>query len=116
MDFWLAIIPCSTRVQCLLGACPGVSRFAGGNRYRHAVVAGLLRRTFFSEAIHRESGAKRTANNHGEFRFDDLSPAPYVLIVKAAGFADAQSTVTVVGRPQSGTSKSACIRLRSSSR
>lgn len=44
------------------------------------------------------SGIERhaVANNHGEFRFDDLSPASYVLVVKAKGFADAQSTVTVV--------------------
>lgn len=39
---------------------------------------------------------KAITNNRGEFRFDDLPPAPYLLTVKARGFADAESTVTVV--------------------
>jgi len=43
-------------------------------------------------------GVERQArtNRGGEFRFDDLPPAPYLLTVKASGFADAQATVTVV--------------------
>ncbi len=44
------------------------------------------------------SGAERqaTANNRGEFRFDDVAPGAYTLTVKSRGFADAQSAVTVV--------------------
>jgi outer membrane receptor protein involved in Fe transport len=44
------------------------------------------------------SGTEReaSANSRGEFRFDGVAPGSYTLTVKATGFADAQSAVTVV--------------------
>ena len=44
------------------------------------------------------SGSERqaVANSRGEFRFADVPPGTYTVIVKASGFAKAQSSVTVV--------------------
>jgi hypothetical protein len=79
--------PSFTLAQGFSGALVGTVADTKGGRIEAADI--LLKSV--------SSGLERQAvtNNRGEFRFDDLPPAPYLLIVKARGFADAQSTVTV---------------------
>jgi hypothetical protein len=84
----IALRPYFALAQGFRGSLVGTVADASGGRVQ---AADLLLR---SDA----SGTERHAvsNDRGEFRFDDLSPAPYVLVVKAPGFAAAESTVTVV--------------------
>lgn len=86
--FLLALSPPFTRAQGFRGSLVGTITDASGGRIQAAEI--LVR----SDA----SGIERHAvsTSRAEFRFDDLSPAPYLLVVKAPGFADARSTVTVV--------------------
>ena len=84
----LVLCPSFAPAQGFRGTLVGTVADAGGGRVAGADV--LLRSA--SSSIER----KAITNNRGEFRFDDLPPAPYLLIVKAQGFAEAQSTVTVV--------------------
>jgi len=84
----LALCPSSAPAQSFRGSLFGTVADISGGRIAGADV--LLRSG--------SSGVERKAvtNDRGEFRFDDLSPAPYLLAVTAPGFAEAQSTVTVV--------------------
>src|SRR5271166_1247279 len=84
----LLLCPCFAPAQDFRGALVGTVADSSGGRIAGADI--LLRS--FSSGIER----KAVTNDRGEFRFDDLSPGPYELIGKARGFADAQSTVTVV--------------------
>src|SRR5579863_2053903 len=87
--FALSIIcPSSAPAQDFRGALVGTVSDSSGGRIESADI--LLRGV--SPGVERQA---RT-NRGGEFRFDDLPPAPYLLTVKASGFADAQATVTVV--------------------
>ncbi len=84
----LMLCPSYGPAQGFLGTLVGTVSDPSGGRIEGAEL--LLRSG--------SSGLERQAvtNNRGEFRFDDLSPAPYLLTVKARGFTEAQSTVTVV--------------------
>jgi carboxypeptidase family protein/TonB-dependent receptor-like protein len=84
----LIICPSSAPAQDFRGALVGTVSDSSGGRIESADI--LLRGV--SPGVERQA---RT-NRGGEFRFDDLAPAPYLLTVKASGFADAQATVTVV--------------------
>jgi Carboxypeptidase regulatory-like domain/TonB dependent receptor len=84
----LILCPSFAPAQSFRGTLVGTVADASGGRIAGADV--LLRSA--SPGVER----KAVTNSHGEFRFDDLPPAPYVLSVKAQGFTEAQSTVTVV--------------------
>src|SRR5580704_17637960 len=87
--FTFLFLVCSTSApaQDFRGALLGAVTDAGGGRIKGADIV----------LMGASSGIERTTatNDLGEFRFDDLSPEPYVLTVRVRGFADAKSTVTV---------------------
>src|SRR5580692_7206862 len=81
------LCPSAAPAQDFRGALVGIVADTSGGRIEAADI--LLRSV--SPGVERRA----VTDKRGEFRFDDLSPAPYVLTVTARGFADAQSTVTV---------------------
>ena len=85
---FLILCPSFARAQGFSGALVGTVADTGGG---HIQAADILLRSV-SPGIERQA----VTNNRGEFRFGDLPPASYLLTVKVRGFADAQSTVTVV--------------------
>src|SRR5579872_2185787 len=78
----------SAAAQTFNGSLVGTVADASGGRITSADI--LVRSA--SSGVERHAAA----NYRGEFRFDDLPPGPYLLVVKAKGLADAQATVSVV--------------------
>lgn len=70
------------------GAVRGVVEDTSGGRIRFAAV--------HIEAAGASVPRDAASDEHGEFRFDDLLPGAYRLVVKAPGFAEAASDVTVL--------------------
>jgi outer membrane receptor protein involved in Fe transport len=86
----LALIACNCHAQDFRGSLAGAVSDSSGGRVQSADVA-----------VHAtESSLERQTktDNRGEFRFDDLLPGNYRLIVRAPGFAEASSNVAVVVR------------------
>jgi hypothetical protein len=86
--FSLALVPWICHAQDFRGSLAGTVNDASGARVQSAGVS--LHAT--------ESSVERQtkSDSRGEFRFDDLLPGKYQLIVRAPGFAEANSNVTVV--------------------
>jgi len=84
----LALLPWLCPAQDFRGSLVGAVHDSSGGRVPSAEVS--LRAA--------ESSLERQtkSDSRGEFRFDDLLPGPYRLTVRAPGFAEASSTVTVV--------------------
>jgi len=84
----LTLLSWMCRAQDFRGNLLGAVNDASGGRVQSADVS--LRAT--------ESSLQRQTktDSRGEFRFDDLRPGNYHLIVRATGFAEASSNVTVV--------------------
>src|SRR5579871_1507458 len=78
----------SCMAQDFHGRLEGTVSDATGGRVRAAEVT--LKHATASGERHTKTGAL------GDFRFDDLDPGNYDLIVTAAGFADARSEVSIV--------------------
>ena len=83
----LALFPCICQAQDFRGSLAGVVNDATGGRVQSADIS--LQAT--------ESSLERQTktDSRGEFRFDNLLPGNYRLIVRAPGFAEASSNVTV---------------------
>jgi Carboxypeptidase regulatory-like domain/TonB dependent receptor len=83
------LVPPSTlHAQNATGLLIGEVQDASGARIKSASIA----------ATDKASGVTRqaNANSRGEFRFPDLLPGNYHVVVSASGFADASSDVTVL--------------------
>jgi hypothetical protein len=74
--------------QDFRGSLVGTVTDASGGRVRNAVI--VLRAA--GSSLERQA----SSDAGGEFRFDDLSPGPYRVTVKAPGFAEAGADVAVV--------------------
>jgi hypothetical protein len=83
-----AIAVLSCHAQDFRGSLAGAVNDASGGRVPSADVS--LQATESSRARQTKSDSR------GEFRFDDLQPGSYRLIVRGTGFAEASSNVTVV--------------------
>src|ERR1035438_1135277 len=81
------LFPCICQAQDFRGSLAGVVNDATGGRVQSADIS--LQAT--------ESSLERQTktDSRGEFRFDNLLPGNYRLIVRAPGFAEASSNVTV---------------------
>ncbi len=74
--------------QDFRGSLIGTVTDVSGGRIRNAVI--VLHAA--GSSLERQA----SSDGRGEFRFDDLSPGPYRVTVKAPGFAEAGSSVSVV--------------------
>jgi hypothetical protein len=84
----LPFLALSLAAQDFRGSLVGTVTDASGGRIRDAVI-GL-------HAAGSSLERQASSDARGEFRFDDLSPGPYRVTVKAPGFAEASSSVAVV--------------------
>ena len=84
----LPFLALSLAAQDFRGSLVGTVADASGGRIRNAVI--VLRAA--GSSLERQASSDAS----GEFRFDDLSPGPYRVTVKASGFAEASSSVAVV--------------------
>src|SRR3974390_3777071 len=77
----------AVQAQNATGSLLGEVQDASGARVKSATVT----------ATDRGSGVARqvTTSSRGEFRFPDLLPGNYLVVVTASGFAEASSDVTV---------------------
>src|SRR5438045_2983809 len=77
-----------SHAQTSTGSLRGEVQDSGGGRVASATIS--------VEAM--GSGVKREvmSDEHGEFRVNDLLPGPYRVMVRAAGFAEAEADVNVV--------------------
>ncbi len=84
----LTLLPWTCYAQDFRGSLVGAVNDASGGRVQSADVSLLAT----------ESSLERQtkSDGRGEFRFDDLPPGSYKLTVRAPGFADASSKVTIV--------------------
>ena len=83
---FLALLPC--KAQDFRGSLAGVVADSSGGRVQSADV--------FLHASESSLERQTKADSRGEFRFDDLSPGSYRLVVRAPGFAEASSNVAVM--------------------
>jgi len=81
------ILACISRAQDFRGSLMGTVKDASGALIQSADVA--LR------AAASATGRQAKTDTRGEFRFDDLLPGAYQLIVRAGGFQEAHSKVSV---------------------
>jgi hypothetical protein len=84
----LALVPWICPAQDFRGSLAGTVNDTSGGRIQAAEVS--LRAA--ESSLERQTKSDRS----GEFRFDNLPPGNYQLIVQAPGFAEAKSTVAVV--------------------
>jgi len=86
----LALIACNCHAQDFRGSLAGAVSDSSGGRVQSADVA--------VHATESSLARQTKTDSRGEFRFDDLLPGNYRLIVRAPGFAEASSNVAVVVR------------------
>src|ERR1022692_2394975 len=86
--FALTLVPCMCQAQDFRGSLAGTVADSSGGRVQSADVS--LQAPESSLERHTKTDSR------GEFRFDDLLPGNYKLTVRAPGFAEASSNVTVV--------------------
>ena len=86
--FALTLVPCMCQAQDFRGSLAGTVADSSGGRVQSANVS--LQAPESSLERHTKTDSR------GEFRFDDLLPGNYKLTVRAPGFAEASSNVTVV--------------------
>jgi len=98
-----AILPLSRHIiliSALLVVCPfsPAQQFHGSLRgtVQDATQARIPSATVVLRASESTSEVHTLSDAHGEFRFDNLVPGNYHLLVNAQGFADARSEVTVM--------------------
>ena len=96
-------LPFSLQAQNATGALLGEVQDASGARIKAATVTA----TDIGSGITRQA----VTSSRGEFRFPDLMPGNYHVIVNAAGFAEASSNVTV----QVSITRDILVTLRPSS-
>src|ERR1700691_3425224 len=84
----LALPAWMCHAQDFRGSLAGSINDASGGRVQSAEVS--------LQATESSLARQTKSDSRGEFRFDDLLPGSYRLMVRAAGFADASSNVTVV--------------------
>ena len=84
----LALLPCICHAQDFRGSLAGTVADASGGRVQYADIS--------LQATESSLARQTKTDPRGEFRFNDLTPGNYRLTVRAAGFAEASSTVAVV--------------------
>ena len=83
----LALLPWIVQAQDFRGSLAGTVTDASGGRVQSADVS--------VQATESSLERQTKSDSRGEFRFDNLLPGNYSLIVRASGFAEASSNVTV---------------------
>ena len=83
----LSSIPTASHAQDFRGSMAGTVTDSSGGRVQSAEIR--------LQATESSLERKTQSDGRGEFRFSDLMPGAYTLTVRASGFADARSTVSV---------------------
>src|ERR1035438_4635034 len=80
-------MPGASRAQDFRGSMAGAVMDSSGGRVQSAEIR--------LQAIESSLERQTRSDSRGEFRFTDLLPGAYTVTVRAEGFADASSTVSV---------------------